>query len=70
MGNRSAIEKEMDGEILAMRIGYVFHHGDLFRFAALFRGAHHEGNPHPSLTATKNSPFGEFFFKGAIRIRS
>lgn len=29
MGNCSAIEKEVDGEILAMRIGYVFHHGDL-----------------------------------------
>lgn len=69
MGNRSAIEKEADGGILAMRIGRVFHHGDLFRLAALFRGAHHEGGSLP-LPQQKNSPFGEFFFKGAIRIRS
>ena len=63
MGNRSAIEKEADGGILAMRIGYVFHHGGLCSEGLIMRGL-------SSLTATKNSPFGEFFFKGAIRIRS
>lgn len=39
MGNRSAIEKEADGRILAMRIGYVFHHGGLCSEGLLMRGA-------------------------------
>lgn len=63
MGNRSAIEKETDGGILAMRIGYVFHHGDLCSEGLIMKVA-------PPLSQQKNSPFGEFFFKGAIRIRS
>lgn len=37
MGNRSAIEKEADGGILAMRIGYVFHHGGLCSEGLLMR---------------------------------
>ena len=63
MGNRSAIEKEADGEILAMRIGYVFHHSGLCSEGLIMRGL-------SPLVAAKNSPLGEFFFKGAIRIRS
>lgn len=62
MGNRSAIEKEVDGEILAIE-----HMAGFPSWRSLLRGAHHEGAP---LVAAKNSPFGEFFFQGAIRIRS
>lgn len=63
MGNRSAIEKEADGGILAIAHMVCFP-----SWRSLLRGAPHEGlSP---LVATKNSPFGEFFFKGAIRIRS
>ena len=63
MGNRSAIEKEVDGGILA-----IAHMVGFLSWRSLLRWAPHEGGP--LVAAKKDSPFGEFFFKGAIRIRS
>ena len=51
----------MEGS-LPERIWSVFYHGDLCSDGLLMKGA--------PLSQQKNSPFGEFFFKGAIRIRS
>lgn len=54
MGNRSAIEKEADGGILAMRIWRVFHYGGLCSEGLIRRGP---------LVAAKKLPFRGVFLQ-------